>query len=193
MVTSSWREARRSNRKKILFRLLSDQVSLLAAAQQGELSSIESLLQFCEPSIIINLDIWNSSFFSEVLSCLTISQDGPRPKHNRRNSGTRCTFKQFFIKVLKDGDRKEVYRLWKCQRQVRGELQDRPGNKVTAYCLFHNKWFSAPSSASMSVRKKLLICGARSRTKSLQGTLSLMFSAQQRWYLCEQSFLSLLW
>ena len=109
MVTSSWKEAWRSNRKKILFRLLSDQVSLLPAAQQGELSSIESLLQFCEPSIIINLDIWNSSFFSEVLSCLTISQDGPRPKHNRRNSGTRCFFKQFCIKVLKDGDRKEVY------------------------------------------------------------------------------------
>ena len=128
----------RSNRKKILFRLLSDQVSLLAPAQQGELSSIESLLQFCEPSIIINLDIWNSSFFSEVLSCLTISQDGPRPKHNRRNSGTRCFFKQFCIKVLKDGDRKEVYRLWKCQRQVRGELQDRPGNKVNDCCLFHN-------------------------------------------------------
>ena len=44
--------------EKILFRLLSDQVSLLlAAAQQGELSSIESLLQFCEQSIIIYLDI----------------------------------------------------------------------------------------------------------------------------------------
>ena len=51
------RGLRRSNRKKILFRLLSDQVSLLAAAQQGELSSIESLLRFCEPSIITNLDI----------------------------------------------------------------------------------------------------------------------------------------
>ena len=34
----------RSRWKEILFRLLSDQVSPLAAAQQGELSSIESLL-----------------------------------------------------------------------------------------------------------------------------------------------------
>ena len=119
------------------------QASLISSVTTGSCttrwtSSIESLLQFCEPSIIINLDIWNSSFFSEVLSCLTISQDGPRPKHNRRNSGTRCFFKQFCIKVLKDGDRKEVYRLWKCQRQVRGELQDRPGNKVNDCCLFHN-------------------------------------------------------